>query len=168
MRVYRRLGFERNEARATVERMNELIANYQVHFHRLQAFHWNIKGRDFFELHEQFENMYRRAFVNIDEIAERIRVFNYTPISTLRGYLDVTELTEVDKPIKGDRMVRIILEDYETLLSYMIDVVNLATESGDVGSIDLMNSIIKQMEKDHWMLTSWLSTVEESELAASN
>ncbi len=167
MRVYRKLGFEKEEARETVERLNELLANYQMHFHKLQAFHWNIKGRDFFELHDQFERMYRRAFENIDDIAERIRVFNFTPYSTLREYMDNAEIGEVRKPVNGEQMVRFILDDCETLLSHMIDVVNVATANGDIGTFDLMNGFIKHLEKDHWMLTSWLSSVEKPSLVTA-
>ena len=72
---YHKLGFNQFETSEIVIKLNEFLANYQVHFHKLQNFHWNVKGRDFFELHEQFERIYQRVFVDIDNIAERIRVF---------------------------------------------------------------------------------------------
>ena len=168
MKSYRRLGFEYEEAGEIVDKMNLLIANYQVHFHKLQAFHWNVRGRDFFELHTQFEHMYRRAFENIDNVAERIRVFNLSPVSTMQMYLEQSTLVETNRQLSGDKMVKVIIEDFETLLGLMIDVVNLASKNGDVGTIDLINTIIKQMEKDHWMLTAWLTSVETPELISSN
>jgi starvation-inducible DNA-binding protein len=38
----------------------------------------------------------------------------------------------------------------------MINVLDLANECGDVSTIDLLNSIVKQTEKNYWMFTAWL------------
>jgi len=158
--AHNRLGFNHLEANEIVVKLNILLANYQVHFHKLQGFHWNVKGRDFFELHEQFENMYSRAYAYIDEIAERIRVFGKTPVSTIREYIDMAEIKEIELDVSGEFMVNEILNDFELLLSHMIDVTESAAEHGDVGTVDMINSFIKHMEKDHWMLTAWLKSIE--------
>ena len=38
--------------------LNSLLANYQIYYQNLRGFHWNIQGRNFFELHEKFEELY--------------------------------------------------------------------------------------------------------------
>ena len=163
-----KLGFSHLETAEIVVKLNELLANYQVHFHKLQNFHWNVRGRDFFELHEQFENMYNRAFENIDDIAERIRVFGQTPTSTMKEYLDMSEIPEKGTDLTGEMMVKEILADFEILLSYSIESIEIAAANGDVGTVDLVNTIIKEMEKNHWMLTSWLKSLEVDTRRVSN
>src|SRR5690606_25169433 len=159
-RQYNKLGFTNLEATEIILCLNELLANYQVHFHKLQNFHWNVKGRDFFELHEQFEKMYKKAFENVDEIAERIRVFGKTPISTMKEYIELSEIKESPTNLSGEFMVRAILSDYEVLISYMIETVEQAQKNGDAGTVDMVNGFIKQMEKDHWQLTAWINSKE--------
>ena len=37
--------------------LNVLLANSQIYYQNLRGFHWNIQGRDFFELHLKFEDL---------------------------------------------------------------------------------------------------------------
>ena len=41
------------------EGLELLLADYQVLYHQLRDYHWNVKGPLFFSLHETFEGMYR-------------------------------------------------------------------------------------------------------------
>ncbi|MEZ5023004.1 MAG: DNA starvation/stationary phase protection protein [Chitinophagales bacterium] len=97
MKVYKRLGFTHMETAELVTTLNKLLSNYQVHYQKLRKFHWNVEGQDFFELHEVFEEEYNSVKENIDDVAERIRVFGKFPIATMAGYLNVSEIVEVEK-----------------------------------------------------------------------
>lgn len=153
--AYKKLGFSKPETAVIVNALNQLLANYQVHYQKLRNYHWNVVGSDFFDIHEKFEDQYNEAKENIDEIAERIRVFGYTPMSNLREYLANSEIKETGSDLSGMEMVDEILRDFEILLSYMVDVADAAIDAGDVGTEDMINSFIKKMEKSHWMFTAF-------------
>lgn len=155
----RRLGFTPIEAQEVIHHLNQLLCNYHIYYQKLRNFHWNVQGSDFFDLHDNFEQLYNTAKVNIDDIAERIRIFGTKPISTLQEYLTQSKIEEPNPndSFTGKEMVDFILADMETLLSYMINVIHAATDIGDVGTIDLVNGFIKNLEKRHWMLRAWLS-----------
>jgi len=154
---YRKLGFEKGETEELVKAMNQLLANYHLHYQKLRNFHWNVKGGDFFDLHEQFEERYDIAKESIDEIAERIRVFGHTPLSNLSEYLEQSNIKESATDLSGDDMVKEILKDYEILLSFLTDAMNSAIDIGDVGTEDMLNTFIQDMEKHHWMLSAFLA-----------
>lgn len=155
--AYKKLGFTKLETAELVKSMNILLANYHVHYQKLRNYHWNVKGSDFFDIHEKFEEQYNQAVENIDLVAERIRVFGYTPMSTMKEYLEKSEIKETGSDLTGMEMVAEILKDYEILLSYMVDVADAAIDVGDVGTEDMINSFIKKMEKSHWMFTAFAS-----------
>lgn len=92
MKNYRKLGFDNEETKEIVESLNKLMANYHVHYQKLRNYHWNVEGHSFFELHEFFELEYNAVKLQIDEIAERIRVFGKKPVSTLKEYLEISEI----------------------------------------------------------------------------
>ena len=163
-RVFAKLGFSKLETANVVKHMNLLLCNYHVHYQKLRNFHWNVVGADFFDVHEKFEDQYNEVKLNIDEIAERIRVFDQKPISTMREYLEKSQIEEVEEDMTAFQMVREILNDFETLLSYMVDTVDAAYEIGDVGTVDMINGFIKKMEKTHWMLTSFIKNEESKTL----
>ena len=154
--IYKKLGFTGMETVAIVSNLNRLLANYHIHYQKMRNFHWNVKGKDFFELHELFEKLYNTAKRNIDDVAERIRVFGQTPFSTLSAYLDAADIEEVGTDLNAEMMVRETLSDFQLLLSSMVDVADAAIDIGDVGTEDLINSFIKEMEKKHWMFNAWL------------
>jgi starvation-inducible DNA-binding protein len=154
---YKKLGFTSIETVEIVSAMNKLLANYHVHYQKMRNFHWNVKGKDFFELHDKFEEIYLLANENIDEVAERVRVFGQTPLSKLEQYLDIAQIKEVGSNLHAEAMVFETIQDFQVLLSFMIDVSDAAARIGDVGTEDMINDFIKQLETHYWMLGAWLN-----------
>ena len=132
------------------------MANYQVYYHKMRNKHWNIESSDFFELHEEFENEYNDAKKNIDLIDERIRVFGIMPSMTMKEVLKISQINESTEKMTSFEMVKEVLQDYETLHELMLDVINAALETGDIGTENLIASFILDLEKRHWMFTAWI------------
>lgn len=154
-KTFKKLGFAAEEVKPTITALNLLLANYQVHYQKLRDFHWNVTGPDFFDIHEQFEQEYEQVKLNIDEIAERIRVFGDHPISTMKQYLDVSTIEEAPRGLSAEKMVKSILDDFEILLSFMIDTIEEARSVGDVSTSDMVTKMMQRTEKRHWMLTAF-------------
>lgn len=152
-----KLGWSTEETEKVVAVLNELLANYSVHYQKLRNYHWNVKGSDFFDLHDQFEQQYNEARENIDEVAERIRVFGKTPLSTMKEYLDRSQIKETGTDLPSDLMVREILNDYTILLESMFGVVDVAQDQGDSGTEEMIKVFIHNLEKHHWMLSAFLA-----------
>jgi len=152
-----KLGWTTEETERIAIVLNELLANYSVHYQKLRNYHWNVKGSDFFDLHVEFEQQYNQARENIDEIAERIRVFGKTPLSTMKDYLEISEIKETTPDLSSDIMVRELLSDYRILLQYLFAVVDVAVDQGDSGSEEMIKVYINNIEKHHWMLSAFLA-----------
>ena len=155
MKEYKKLGFSGEETAGIVDALNNLLANLQVHYHKLRNFHWNVEGPDFFELHEQFELEYDQVKIQIDEIAERIRVFGHKPLSKMADYLGAAEIEEAGTDLTSKDMVQELLKDYEFLLSFMMDAVEAASEVDDNATEDLITGYMKRTEQRHWMFSAW-------------
>ncbi len=156
LKPYAKIGFTHLETAQIVSSLNKLLAAYHVHYQKLRNFHWNVVGPDFFDIHEKFEALYNEVKVNIDEIAERVRVFGKKPMSTLSDYLEYSEIKEVHTPVTSTEMVHHILNDFEILLNIMNTVNDNAKKIEDRGTEDMMITFIRKMEKSHWMLTSFI------------
>jgi starvation-inducible DNA-binding protein len=154
-KTIKQLGFKKEGSKELVNRINVLIASYHVHYQKMRNFHWNVTGKDFFDLHEKFEELYDMAKVNIDDLAERVRVFGEFPTARLVDYLETSLILEPQGIPSPENMVRETLSDFEVLLSQMINVLEQANEIGDVSTIDLVNKIVKSTEKYYWMLSAW-------------
>ena len=150
------LGFNSEEGQEIIDSLNLVLANYQIHYQKLRNFHWNVVGDDFFDLHENFELYYTKAVERIDEIAERIRIFGGTPWSNFSDYLREATIQEGNPDTESKAMAEEILGDFEEMLGYFIEATDIASGHGDTGTVTILQEYTKDMEKDHWMLRSWL------------
>ncbi len=76
------IGLNEEYAQKLADKLNVLLANYQLFYINVRGFHWNITGSNFFELHIKFEELYNDALLKIDEVAERILTLGHTPLHT--------------------------------------------------------------------------------------
>lgn len=144
-----------------VMELNTLLSDYHIYYQKLRNFHWNILGKNFFDLHIQFENMYNDARLKIDEIAERILTLRHHPVSTLSDYLKIASLQEVSGMITDQEMISELLGDHKKVLQQMSSVIEKANEAGDEGTIDLIGAYIRELEKTSWMLNAWSKSTNE-------
>lgn len=154
-RSFVKLGYTKMETIELVNSMNQLLADYSVHYQKLRNFHWNVEGPDFFDIHEKFEVQYNNAKVAVDDIAERIRIFGLNPMSTMQEYIENATIKEVGTDFKSMEMVKEIINDYEILLEQTFNVLEMSIEHGDSGTEDMMKGFIKEIEKNHWMMSAF-------------
>lgn len=137
--------------------LNKLLSDYQMHYQNLRLLHWNIKGSNFFELHIKYEEWYTRTAVVIDDIAERLLTLEMQPISSYSGYISNSEIKELPITNDGKKGVEYVLETQKILLNQERLVFSLASEKNDEGTSALMSDLIREKEKEKWMLKAWLS-----------
>lgn len=155
------LGLDEKKTSNTVQELNILLADYHIYYQKLRNFHWNVIGKNFFDLHEKFEELYEDAKVKVDEIAERILTLRYQPTSNLSEYLEKSNLKESKSDLSDSQMIKSLLEDHGTLLKQMRKVAEVADKGGDEGTIDLIGAYIRELEKTSWMLDAWKMKTSE-------
>lgn len=149
------LGFEKEKLTNIVRELNLLLADYSVYYQNLRNFHWNIKGENFFDLHEKFEVLYDDARLKIDEIAERILTLRHRPLSNMSDYLSQANVQEVKTNYEDREMVANILENHKILIEDIRRIIALADDANDEGTIDMIGGFLKNLEKKSWMFDAW-------------
>ncbi len=156
------LGLDEKKTANTVKELNTLLADYHLYYQKLRNFHWNVIGKNFFDLHEKFEELYDDAKLKVDDIAERILTLRFQPTSNLSDYLKASNIKESKSDISDSKMIEILLDDHGTLLKQMRKVIDVAEKGGDEGTIDLIGAYIRELEKTSWMLDAWKMKTSES------
>ncbi|MCG1037413.1 Dps family protein [Polaribacter sargassicola] len=155
------LNIDNQKILPVVSELNVLLADYHVYYQKLRNFHWNILGKNFFDLHNKFENMYNDTRLKIDEIAERIVTLKYHPISKLSDYIEVSKIKESSPLLTDEEMVAEIIEDHRILLEQLSKVIDRSEKAKDEGTIDLIGAYIRELEKSTWMLSAWSKDTKE-------
>ncbi|WP_257668064.1 Dps family protein [Parapedobacter tibetensis] len=152
------ISLEAKKLRPVVDHLNDLLANYHIHYQKLRGCHWNVRGNHFFTLHVKFEELYTNALTTIDELAERILTLGKSPFSTFKDYAENAEIKEVNTIGMNDTdMVKAIIDDLEMLINMQRDLLEITSEAGDEGTNDMINAFMQFNEKQHWMLRAFVN-----------
>jgi starvation-inducible DNA-binding protein len=151
-----RIGLDTIKSKQLSEKLNQLLANYQLFYINARGFHWNITGDKFFELHAKFEELYNDLLVKVDEVSESILTLGYTPLHTFSDYLDTSTIKEAKNISDGRKAMQIILDSFSNLISLERKILELSSEAGDEGTNALMSDYIREQEKLVWMYSAYL------------
>lgn len=133
--------------------LNEFLADLNVFYRKLQNYHWNIIGKDFFVLHAKLEEYYDEINEQIDEIAEHILMLGKQPLGTMKDYLEKATISEAkNEKVHDDVVFENIIKDYETLLQKVAKIKKEADEQNLYATSSLMDDYIKDYIKILWML----------------
>ena len=103
--------------------LNELLSDLNVFYRKLQNYHWNIQGSDFFVIHAKLEEYYDEINEQIDEVAEHILILGGQPLGTMKDYMENTKIVEAEnKKIKSDAIFHNIVNDLGMLLKKVTEI----------------------------------------------
>lgn len=119
---------------------------------KVHSFHWNVEGRDFYEYHKLFEEIYEEVYGSIDTFAENVRKLGaYMPTS----YHTLSMLTRIEDenhvPTK-DQMVQELLMDSEKILIVLKKNYDAAEAAGEHGLSNFLAERMDAHKKHAWFL----------------
>ncbi|MCH4896439.1 DNA starvation/stationary phase protection protein [Marinilabiliaceae bacterium JC040] len=134
-------------------KMNQLLSDLVVEYHKLQNFHWYVKGPDFFQVHLKLEEMYNAINVAIDEVAEAMLMQGDKPYGNLKEFLSQTKIEEAQiGNVKSSVVWSEVLKDFKYLQDLCKDIKEEAGENKSSNIEQLMDGYISAFDKDIWML----------------
>ncbi|MDR1582211.1 MAG: DNA starvation/stationary phase protection protein [Prevotellaceae bacterium] len=150
-------GIRKEGADVIVLALGDLLADFQIFYANMRGFHWNIKGKSFFLLHEKFENQYDYLADKVDEIAERILMLGGTPENNYSQYLKVAAIKEVSGVSCEIEILNSVLDSYKTIITKERAIIDFASKYQDEATVSLLSDYIKEQEKTVWMFNSYLA-----------
>lgn len=139
-----------------IKELNKQVSTWSVMYAKLHNYHWYVKGKEFFTLHAKFEELYTEATLHMDEIAERVLTLGGEPTATLKEHLSESVVKEASGDENAESMVKTIVDDFDKIMKSLKKGMELAAESGDDMTEDLLNAVYQSIEKHQWMLNAFL------------
>ncbi|PIR86089.1 DNA starvation/stationary phase protection protein [Candidatus Kaiserbacteria bacterium CG10_big_fil_rev_8_21_14_0_10_44_10] len=135
------------------ECLNGVLANEYALFTKTLNYHWNITGPQFHSLHLFLEGQYQQLLKVTDEVAERIRILQQHPLSTVKELRDEMDIEEsVDTSAQTEEMLRDLLKGHMRVQSQIQEGLDMAELKEDAGTEDLLVSLLRKHEKMSWMI----------------
>ncbi len=135
------------------EDLNLFLSNLNVFYRKVQNYHWNIKGEDFFNVHEKLEEYYNEINEQIDEIAEHILIIDGQPLGRMSDYLEITQIKEAqNEKICSKKIFESILKDYNILSENVTKIKEDADNEKKYATSALMDEYLQDYGKKIWMI----------------
>jgi starvation-inducible DNA-binding protein len=119
--------------------------------------HWNVKGPEFYQLHELFDQIATHLEDQADMIAERVTALGGTALGTARLAASNSSIPEYDlDAVNGIEHVVALSERLAKAANQFREDIDRADELGDKGTADLFTEIVRDADKDLWFLEAHL------------
>lgn len=104
---------------ALADTLKQVLATSEVYKVKAQAFHWNVEGPMFHQLHEMFGDIYEDVDNAIDVCAEHIRALEVYAPQTMKRFIELSVIDEQEKVPSAMLMVKELYTDGEKILELL-------------------------------------------------
>ncbi len=133
--------------------LNSQLAELFDLFSQTKQAHWNVKGPNFYQLHELYDDLAEQLLSHIDKIAERATALGGVATGTVRMAAQATRLEEFsDGPVGSMESVRLLVERYAGVAKSTRQGIGEAEEAEDQDTQDLLTEVSRDLDKSLWFL----------------
>lgn len=137
--------------------LNQQLADTFDLYSQTKQAHWNVKGAQFFQLHELFDKLATELLDHVDTIAERSTTLGGTALGTARMAAAKSRLPEYSEETVGSReSVEALVKRYSELATTTRAAIDRADELGDADTTDLFTGVSRGLDKSLWFLEAHL------------
>ena len=140
-----------------VDLLNQHLADTFDLMSQTKQAHWNVKGRDFYQLHELFDALAANLAGHVDSLAERATALGGTAMGTARMAAESSRLPEYPSDIaESMQHVECLTERYAALAANLRQAIDQSGELDDQTTADLFTEISRDVDKHLWFLEAHL------------
>lgn len=145
-----------------IQILNQTLASTLDLKTQVKQAHWNVKGMDFYQLHELFDEMASELEEFVDLIAERATALGGLAMGTARTAARESILPEYPFTIlEGKEHVVSLAERYAPYAKHLRQAIDHTDQLGDADTADLYTEVSRVIDKRLWFLEAHLQTSVE-------
>ena len=136
-----------------IELLNQQLADgFDLYSHTKQA-HWNVKGKDFYQLHLLFDELAQGLLEKIDIIAERATSLGGLAQGTVHLAASGSRLPQFAADLhKEDDLLDTLIKHYSDYATTTRTAIDTALDLNDQDTGDLFIEVSRLIDKDLWFL----------------
>jgi starvation-inducible DNA-binding protein len=152
-----RIDLPANVRSKIIETLNQTLATTLDLKTQVKQAHWNVKGMNFYQLHELFDELATELEEYIDLFAERITALGGTALGTARIAAAASEIPEYPIDIfDGKSHVTALADRYAPYAKLLRDGIAETDDLGDADTADLYTEVSRGIDKRLWFLEAHL------------
>jgi starvation-inducible DNA-binding protein len=137
--------------------LNQNLADMFDLYSQTKQAHWNVKGMNFMQLHELFDQLAASVLPFVDELAERVTALGGVALGTTRLAANSTRLTNMPTDlVDGHDFVTALVDRFAVVTNNSREAIDTASNAGDEATADLFTEITRVLDKDLYFLEAHL------------
>ena len=142
---------------ALIEMLNQSLADTFDLYSQVKQAHWNVKGKDFYQLHLLFDEIAEEIEPFVDLLAERVTLLGGYANGTARMAASSSALPEYPNDVvEGMDHVEALVERFGQFVGKIRSNSEDSDEIGDPATADLYNDLVRIADKRLWFLEAHL------------
>ena len=139
--------------------LNQHLADTFDLYSQTKQAHWNVKGMQFFQLHELFDTLAAAVADDSDLIAERATALGGTALGTARMSAAASRLPEYPLDVvDGRQHVEALTARFANLANTSRAAIDAAASFGDADAAELSTEVSRRLDKHLWFLEAHLTS----------
>lgn len=159
LRFATRIDISDHDRRPMIDLLNERLADTADLYSQIKQAHWNVKGLNFYQLHELFDQLAEEVFPFIDLIAERATALGGVALGTARMTASSSSLPEYPvEATEGREHLKALIDRYAAYTSSIRKAIDTADDHNDKDTADIFTEISRTVDKQLWFLEAHLQS----------
>lgn len=142
---------------AMAELLNQQLADTFDLFSQTKQAHWNVKGPQFYQLHELYDELAAELLGYVDLIAERATALGGVATGTVRMAASSARMDDYPAaPVGSMESVRLLADRFAAVAESTREAIDQAEQAEDMDTADLFTEVSRGLDKSLWFLEAHL------------
>ena len=159
-----RLGIDEDKRQTLVGLLNTTLAATSDLYSQTKQAHWNVKGKDFYQLHKLYDKLAGKLEDPLDLVAERIVLLGGYAFGTVRMAAQASPIAPFpgtdaegdDDAFNDPSFLTTMADRWAQYADHIRGADKLADEVGDPGTTDLYDEITHIADRGTWFIEAHL------------
>ncbi len=138
-----------------INSLNKYLADVGVLYMKIHNLHWNVVGESFKTIHEYLQTIYEDFALVLDDTAEVIKIEGGKPLASLKSFLDVSEIKELEsKDLGVSAVLEIAIQDMKYIKNEAEKLRSEASRDDIYQAVTMLEDQLRNYNKTIWFLES--------------
>lgn len=148
---------DQNVRTSSIAALNQVLADITAVNMQCKSAHWNVRGPDFYQLHELFEEVVETLDGHIDMVAERATALGGQALGTAPVVAQQSNVPQLQPTVSQEQaLLEQIASSLAALDATIYEQINRVSEQGDLDTADLLNEVSRDISKQLWFVEAHL------------
>ncbi len=151
-------GLNPEPAEELSERLNVLLANYQLFLQNIRSLFWNPRLRIFMDFGGALGKLRKIMQQDAEVIANSILLLGHAPSSSAMDFMTKGDIASADSIEDLDTGLKVIINNTVEILDHVEEVIDFISDWEEDGALELLDQLEERLTYAHLYFTQMRST----------